>query len=467
VVKIVLKEGVALLLVLVFLIASCIGITNAVSYSIPANGDSWASKAPLPTKRVGLRAAVVHAKIYAIGGYAFDNFLGTTEMYDPATDQWTASKAPMPTRRNHFGIAVYQDQIYVMGGQNNDGITGVNEMYNPDENTWETRASMPTRRYGMDANAVEGKIYVIGGQDAYGRIDGVNEVYDPLTDTWETKAPIPIRVSFYASAVVDNKIYVIGGYTGYQNNNFNQIYDPETNTWSKGASLLFSPLVGSRAAATSGAWAPKKIDVIGTSPPYGITDQPPSKNVMFVNHVPNQIYDPEKDAWSNGTAMPTARISFGFAVVDDMLYAIGGTNGIILPYPLEENQQYTPYEYGTISPVVSVVSPESKNYTSNNLTLAFKVNKPAQWVCYSLDGQDNVTVTGNTTLPILTSGSHTITVYAKDSCENTGASKKVAFTILNPITVNPFSIMLIVAIAGTSAALVGVSLILCFKKRKH
>jgi hypothetical protein len=126
-----------------------------------------------------------------------------------------------------------------------------------------------------------------------------------------------------------------------------------------------------------------------------------------------------------------------------------------------DNQQYTPYGYGTIPPVVSVVSPENKNYTSGNVSLAFAVNKPALWMGYSLDGQDNVTITGNTTLSGLTSGLHNVTVYAKDSFENTGASETVTFSIAEPFP------MMLVAVTAVAVAVGSVGVLVYFRKRRH
>jgi len=409
----------------------------------------------MPTRRVHLGAAVVEGKIYAIGGGSVVN-----EMYDPTTDTWT-TKTPMPTPRKSFGIAVYENKVYCIGGS---GGGGANEVYDPATDTWENKTSMPTRRYGIGANVVEGKIYVIGGKNASGWIDGVNEVYDPATDRWTTKTPIPTRVSFYASAVVDNKIYVIGGYNGSVYVDLTQIYDPETDTWSNGAPIPF-PAVGVGAGATTGVWAPKRIYVIGATQPYGISSTDWEGNVLevLINNVQNQIYDPERDEWSTGAALPIARILFGVAVVDDILYAIGGTNSMMFSSYITfgDNQQYTPYGYGTIPPVVSVVSPENKNYTSGNVSLAFAVNKPALWMGYSLDGQDNVTVTGNTTLSGLSSGLHSITVYAKDELENIGASETITFNIEEP-----FPTML-VAVTAVAVAVGSVGVLIYFRKRRH
>jgi hypothetical protein len=152
----------------------------------------------------------------------------------------------------------------------------------------------------------------------------------------------------------------------------------------------------------------------------------------------NQIYDPKNDSWTLGAAKPTNRIDFGVAVVNDMLYVIGG---IVMRYPITfgwgiydctptaVNEAYTPVGYGTIPPVVEVVSPENMTYDAGNVSLAFTVDKQVSWMGYSLDGQDNVTITGNTTITALSAGLHNITVYAKDEFENIGASETIKFTI--------------------------------------
>jgi hypothetical protein len=456
------RQVTALLIALALLTASSVMVANAVSDSERSRWNTWGFKAAMPTSRVDLGVAVVKGKIYAIGGESAAN-----EMYDPATDTWNASKASMPTPRKGFGIAAYQDKIYAIGGLTDsdddyyEELTGVNEVYNPATDTWENMTPMPTKRYGMDANVVEGKIYLIGGKNASGWIDRVNEVYDPATDSWTTKAPIPTRVSYYASAVVDNKIYVIGGYQGFEYTNLTQIYDPKTDTWSSGTPIpsSFSPLITPQAVATTGVWAPKRIYVIGASPPYGITSL--TGYVFVVNNVPTQIYDPEKDAWSTCAAMLNPRIRFGITVVDDIVYAIGGTGSMVLSFQsCNDNQQYTPYEYGTVPPVVSVVSPENENYTSSNVSLAFTVNKPAVRLGYSLDGQEAVTVTGNTTLSGLRSGLHNVTVYAKDAFGNEGVSDTIIFTIVEPFP----TALVIVIVAIVFTVIVGVSVY--FKKRK-
>jgi N-acetylneuraminic acid mutarotase len=415
------------------------------------------------------RVAVVNGKIYAIGG---DN-LATNEEYDPATDTWTF-KAPMPTPRARFGIAVFQNKIYCIGGQNGNGVTGVNEVYDPATDTWETKASMPTPRSGLQANVVSGKIYLIGGV-ANGYALTLNEVYDPRTDSWATKAPMPVvnftflGTSDYASAVVDNKIYVVGGWSvGGQWPvrgvifNLNRIYDAENDSWSLGAPAP-SPAVYASAGATTGVFAPERIYVFGADTGW------PLWMFLGLRGFTAQSYDPKTDSWTVCASMPTERVDASVAVVNDKLYVIGGytiEKGVSSFFPSTPssavNEEYTPFGYGTVPPVVSVVSPENMAYNMSSVPLTFAVNKPTPWIGYSLDGQAKVTITGNTTLTGLSNGLHNLTVYANDTFGNAGASETITFSISQP---EPFPTTLVVA-STASVAVVCVGILVYFTKFK-
>jgi N-acetylneuraminic acid mutarotase len=447
------RKSAALLLALVFLTASCIVVAKPARSSTDIVEDSWVSKTPMQTARAGLGVAVVNGKIYAIGGSTESGVVGTNEEYDPETDTWTLKK-PMPNPRQVFAVAVYQNKIYCLGGTTDDSHWGTTEyshysnvidVYDPATDTWVTKHNMPTARLGLQANVVNGKIYLIGGLPQ----SDLNEVYDPANNTWETKAPLPNSTGGFASAVVNNKIYSVGTYYNGSYVSTTQIYDPDTNTWSTGAPLPSSINEGgySVAAATTGIMAPKRIYVY--------------------DGLSLQVYDPQNDSWTFAADHLPIRNRAAIGVVNDMLYVIGGYT---LTYPnpwtpvttyYATNEQYTPFGYGTAPPVVSVVSPENKNYNSSSVSLAFTVNKPAVWMGYSLDGQETVTINGNTTIAGLPNGLHSVKVYAKDSFENTGTSETISFSVEAPFPTT------LIAASVAAVAVVIAGLLLYFKKRKR
>jgi parallel beta-helix repeat protein len=83
----------------------------------------------------------------------------------------------------------------------------------------------------------------------------------------------------------------------------------------------------------------------------------------------------------------------------------------------------------TTPPDISVISPENVTYATNEVPLDFALDEPASWVGYSLDGQANVTIGGNTTLSSLSEGSHDIIVFANDTFGNMGSSAPVLFSV--------------------------------------
>jgi N-acetylneuraminic acid mutarotase len=433
-------------LAVALLLVSCVFAVPSVNAANAAE-NSWETMAPMPTARCVLRIGVVNGKIYAIGGQTSSGSSDVNEMYDPATNTWVTKK-PMPTPQSGFAIAVVRNKIYCIGGE-------VNQVYDPATDTWETKQPMPIPRGALSASVVNDKIYAIGGVVPYVELpiemkeSDLNEVYDPVADSWTIMAPLPTAVVHCISAVMDNKIYVFG------NGDTVQIYEPQTNTWSYGPSS--APMSYGAVAATTGVCAPKKIYLIGGGSI-------------------NQIFDPKTETWSTGAAMPTPRQFFSVAVVDDLLYVIGGENwqgGVKITYDV--NERYTPLGYGTpdpsydaTPPEITLISPENKTYYNTSvpleIPLEFSVNKQAFRVWYKLDGENNTEITGNTTLTGLAVGVHNVTVYAADHVGNVGASETVTFTIAEP---EPFPTVPVAAVSTASAAAVGAGLIAYFKKRRR
>jgi hypothetical protein len=68
-------------------------------------------------------------------------------------------------------------------------------------------------------------------------------------------------------------------------------------------------------------------------------------------------------------------------------------------------------------------------YSSSDVPLVFTLSEPASWTGCSLDGQENVTVSGNTTLTSLSDGAHNVVVYANDTLGNMGSSNAADFSV--------------------------------------
>ena len=340
-----------------------------VIQSAQASEDSWTTKAPMPTARTLLGAAVVNDKIYAIGGYP--NRLNVTEEYNPTTNTWT-TKTAMPTPRFSFAIAVYHNKIYCIGGliansnpMLSSSVTGAIDVYDPVTDKWEVKKPMPTSRALLEANVVNDRIYLIGGRSG-GPNSTVasNEVYDPISESWTTKTDMLYPVTEYASAVIGSKIYVMGGQDEFnepKNLDVNQIYDTKTDSWSFGTSI---PTAVKSAACISSVTFPSKIFLIGGELATGGN----STNIV-------QIYNAEKDNWSVGASMPTARFGLAVAALNGSLYAIGGSESYILPTEQANtnNELYTPTDESPTSSTNPTPTPTVPEFTSLTIPMLLTI----------------------------------------------------------------------------------------------
>jgi parallel beta-helix repeat protein len=160
--------------------------------------------------------------------------------------------------------------------------------------------------------------------------------------------------------------------------------------------------------------------------------------------------------WSDYDGIDANRDGIG-----DMPYEVDSENTD--RYPLIKPSSISVYLQKTTPPKVALLSPINQVFNESSVSLIFTVDKQVNWMGYSLDCQDNVTVTGNVTLSELTNGVHNVTVYAEDTFGNEGASETIIFNIDVP---EPFPTILVVA-AAVTAAVFGIGLLINFKKRKQ
>jgi hypothetical protein len=428
-------RGFVLVFVLVFLTAT------ATILALPASGASaaentWVELAPMNIARAWLGVAAVNGKIYAIGG-------STASGFEPAS--------------------------FPYGNINADHFVGTNEEYNPTDNTWSYKASMPTPRMSFAIAVIQGKIYCMGGRSVAGDMSGgytsVNEVYDPATNNWENKAPMPIANGWIDAKVIDNRIY-IKNYIPSTSSGLYVVYDPASDTWNNSVpspqdgKLLLDYIPDGY--ETTGIMSPKMV--------YTFSDYNPNA----------KAYDLQSDSWQNGVASPIGRTGFGIALANDIFYVVGGYTYSFLGNfaPLATNEKYIPFDYGTpdpaylleiTSPKISVLSPLNQTYNESSVPLVFNSDKAINWTSYSLDGQQNITFSGNTNITGISNGFHNVTIYAQDTFGNLGSSQTINFTVAKPEPLLPpesFPVVPVAAVSLVVAVVVAAGLLVYSKKHK-
>lgn len=287
---------------------------------------------------------------------------------------------------------------------------------------------------------VNGKIYAIGVKFTC--------VYDIATDSWTQKTPVPEELYsnnwFVASAAMADQIFVTGEFeTSFLDYDDQRlfIYNTLNDNWSESARGTFDQ--GNGIGVTVGFRAPVGVYVLGLANwGYGQV---------------NQVYDPDTGNWTSAMPNPIDQRDFGCVVLNDVLYVIGG---YIDPKTLTNaNQAYLPIGFSPL-PEISILSPLTQTYNESSVPLNFTVDRPVSWMVYSLDGADNVTVSGNFTLTGLSNGLHNVTVYGSDSFGSVGVSETVSFTVASESF--PY-----VLVTGAVLAIVLACAVLILYLRKH
>jgi N-acetylneuraminic acid mutarotase len=276
--------------------------------------DDWQLLAPMGQSRYSGGFGAINGKLYATNGF----IRNSTEVYDPATNQWTF-RAPSPAGRAAVGSALIGDSLYLISGCFNadcrTGFTDLVERYDTATDTWQTLAPIPTRRTHPATAVINGKIHAAGG--------GVNcppcvpqsaahEVFDPVTNAWSSFAPLPTAREGAAAAAVGGRFYVIGGLSIAPGivvtpSSAVDIYDPATNTWSAG-----TPMPTARGYVAT-AVADGLIHVMAGTSNGGAT--------MIATH---EVYDPIADTWTTRAPLPIPRIYGMGAAIGSNVYIAGG-----------------------------------------------------------------------------------------------------------------------------------------------
>jgi hypothetical protein len=149
--------------------------------------------------------------------------------------------------------------------------------------------------------------------------------------TWSTRAPITPGREGAAGSFINGLFYVTHGFSA-GDTALASVYSPLLDTWVSlpAATVARSELTGAAAADSTGA---VKHYAIGGR---GAACAPVCNTV--------EIFNPITNSWSLGAPMPTARAGLGSAVVNNLIYVVGGrTCGT--PYcgaPLANLEIYNP-----------------------------------------------------------------------------------------------------------------------------
>ena len=319
-----------------------VGALLAISAPARCADGTWVATGSLNVARAGHAATPLpNGKVMVVGGDARTS----AEIYDPATGQWTLAGNLDLT--NVYGLTatlLNDGRVLVVAADSGGaspqslGFLGTCELYDPATGTWSKTGTLNTPRDGFTATLLQnGEVLVAGGVDkADDSLDSA-EIYDPTKGTWRyTGSYGGARFDHSATRLADGKVLIVGGYS----DDFfltaiggATVYDPVTETWTS-AQGLYTP----RAGSTATLLADGKVLVAGGSGQLYDTG-------AFVDHVVYalaDIFDPIAH-WSATAPMNAGRINHAATLLatGDVLVT-GGGNDSSAPAGLASTELYDP-----------------------------------------------------------------------------------------------------------------------------
>ncbi len=406
------------------------------------NPIEWTQVSSSPTiwnYAVGVTAA--GDSIYIANSKTSGDWESKFMRYNTSAGQWDILATPTQSFKNSIAMAWDQDNyIYALLGASYGDIDGGGRFYffryNIATNTWTQLQDTPHTNGPGDAMCfVPGRVLNVSNDNFLYAILGSHKPsgskfyrYNITTNSWSSSLSFPWDETDDGCSVVwtgGNYLYALRGEWEESTACYNfWRYNIVNDTWESRAEIPAYPHSGGSGGVGDGG------SLLWVGDPYSDHIYALSGNQAWPEN-PYPIWDTRFYLYfiSNDTWKPRlADLPAG--VGDQNGPRLGFANGGIYCWRGCNNSgDLYKYQLDVTPPQITIISPENKTYRSSSVHLNFTVNESTSWMGYSLDGKENQTITGNTTLTNLHNGSHNIIVYARDYAGNEGASEKVYFTL--------------------------------------
>jgi N-acetylneuraminic acid mutarotase len=284
-------------------------ISSAEALQLPARqiqpAAQWHSLPDAPTARLMTAWAVLHGKIWIMGGLRDGVALQTVESYDPVTGAWQ-TQPPLPIPLHHAAAATYRGEVVVLGGASGDLTQASNKVFALRGGNWVELPSLAHARAAAAAAVVGDKLVVAGGQSAK-QIVPQTEVFDG--SSWHDAANMPTPREHLAAVSDGTYVYTVGGrlLSSDKNSAVLERFDPQSGSWT---TLAAMPTPRGSFGAT---FIDGRILAVGGEEPT---------RVLGVA----EMYDIAGGNWTTLPPMPTPRHAEVVAMVGNTVYCIGGAN---------------------------------------------------------------------------------------------------------------------------------------------
>jgi len=315
--------------------------TGAVVEAYDPVSDTWAGKAPLPYPinlmtrkaegRQWLAAAAYDGKIYTFGGAnIYGEVRDTIDVYDVATDTWIAGIARLPQPTVGLSAVAYGKAIYLFGGSTSADMFAPQAyldscyVFDPQTGDITEIAPLPTPRFKTSAIPYGDGILVLGGISGRGATSA--QRYDPATDTWTNLEPVYWERRFWGAATVGDRAFLIGGRDEHAQSSLTvDVYLSEHGAWAPGTPMGVAREDAFVASVDGALYVFGGLNQGLTPFAEGERGLPNLAEVAFTPQEPEPpqvIVD-----WQECAPLPTPRYYGATAVIDNVVYTVGGLEG--------------------------------------------------------------------------------------------------------------------------------------------
>lgn len=185
----------------------------------------WQMISHMNTARRGLKSAIHHNTLYAIGGYD-GQFLKSIERVtlnqDGTLGSWQMEQHESIIDRYIHSAAIHDKTLYLLGGHMRDpakasyGDVELSHVQ-PDQtlSSWQIEPhALLTPRLVAESFTLNNYLYIAGGHTGSDRLTSVEVTRikaDGGLDNWRYTSPLPLPRSAYAVATHQNRVYLLGG----------------------------------------------------------------------------------------------------------------------------------------------------------------------------------------------------------------------------------------------------------------
>ena len=200
-------------------LAACllsVSLLIATQNGYSQTSNSWSPTAQMTQARAGAAAVLLsNGRLLITGGVDSTGAPQTsTEIFDPATGQFTTAAPMNVARANHAAIALYTGDVLVTGGLSaGGGYSDTGEIFSAQTGTWTVlEASLGTgiAKHAM-ATLSDGNVVIVGGESTSGPV--LNLLLFRLSD--QTITPMGTlstgRTNAAAATTPDGRVLIAGG----------------------------------------------------------------------------------------------------------------------------------------------------------------------------------------------------------------------------------------------------------------